>query len=537
MKNRKTTSIKSQTVKPSPVPAVPVHVPPLFRPIDWLTLAVTTAVLFIAYFLTLAPDVTLEDSGELATASFYAGVPHAPGYPIWSIYSWFWTVLIPFKNVAWRVGISSAFAAAVASGLLAFVVSRGSSMIIESIDELKNISHRWENMICLISGFFAGSLIGFNGFMWSQATIVEVYPLSVVSLLGVIICLLRWTYAPHQHRYLYAAFFLYGICVNNHQSLLPIVMGMQVLAWMAEPKLGREFFFGNTLIYIVVGFLIKPPLLINNTTVFIIYNTIGIASAALWVWLLIKTKKTAIEFGRDAAMLVFFGGLAFLLGYITHYIPHYIPADSNTSDSLLAFIAKIFIRNPFLVFIATIVTGAIFAYLIKKTKTLSKEWFVVLICGAAWLLGAAFYFYEPIACMTDPPMQWAYPRTVDGFFHALTRGQYEPIHPTTGTGTTILQITGSFLATYGMQLWRYLEGMVKEFNLFYLLLALVIFLVYRKLKQRERVWIIGMAAIYIVIRPSIHCNRAGSFHCRTRVYLNIRRLWLDGYWRLHGYTV
>jgi tetratricopeptide (TPR) repeat protein len=484
MKNRKTTNIKNQTVKPAPAPAVPAHVPPLFRPIDWLVLAVTTAVLFIAYFLTLAPDVTLEDSGELATASFYAGVPHAPGYPIWSIYSWFWTVLIPFKNVAWRVGISSAFAAALASGLLAFVVSRGSSMIIESIDELKNISRRWENMICLISGFFAGSLIGFNGFMWSQAVIVEVYPLSVVSLLGVIICLLRWIYAPHQHRYLYAAFFLYGICVNNHQSLLPIVMGMQVLAWMAEPKLGREFFFGNTLIYIVVGFLIKPPLLINNETVFVIYNTIGIASAALWIWLLIKTKKTAIECGRDAAMLVFFGCLALFLGCITHYIP----AASN-------------IPNPFLAFIATIATGAIFAYLIKKTKAFSKEWFVVLICGAAWLLGAAFYFYEPIACMTDPPMQWAYPRTVEGFWHALTRGQYEPIHPTTGTGITILQITGSFLATYGMQLWRYLEGMAKEFNLFYLLLALVIFLVYRKLKRRERVWIIGMVAIYIVIGP------------------------------------
>ena len=501
MKNRKTTSIKNQTVKPAPAPAVPAHVPPLFRPIDWLTLAVTTAVLFIAYFLTLAPDVTLEDSGELATASFYAGVPHAPGYPIWSIYSWFWTVLIPFKNVAWRVALSSAFAGAMASGLLAFVVSRGSSMIIESIDELKNISRRWENMICLISGFFAGSLIGFDGFMWSQAVIVEVYPLSVVSLLGVVICLLRWMYAPHQHRYLYAAFFLYGICFNNHQSLLPIVMGMQVLAWMAEPKLGREFFFGNTVIYIVVGFLIEPSILIHNTPVFAIYNVIGIASAALWIWLLIKTKKTAIEFGRDAAMLAFFGCLAFFLGYITHYIPHYIPADSNISNPLLAFIATIVIPNPFLVFIATIVTGVIFVHLVKKTKAFSKEWFVVLVCGVAWLLGAAFYFYEPIACMTDPPMQWAYPRTVEGFIHALTRGQYEPIHPTSGTGTTILQIAGSFLATYGMQLWRYLEGMAEEFSLFYLLLALVIFLVYRKLKQRERVWIIGMVAIYIIIGP------------------------------------
>ena len=193
-------------------------------------------------------------------------------------------------------------------------------MIIESIDEFKNISRRWENMICFVSGFFAGGLSGFNGFMWSQAVIVDKHTLSIASLLGVVICLLRWVYAPHQHRYLYAAFFMYGICFNNHQSLLPIVMGMQVLVWMAEPKLGREFFFGNTLIYIAVGFLIEPSILVHNTTVFVIYNIIGIASAVLWIWLLIKTKKTAIEFGRDAAMLAFLGCLRSLFGL--HYALH-----------------------------------------------------------------------------------------------------------------------------------------------------------------------------------------------------------------------
>ena len=487
MKNRKTTSIKNQPVKPVPVPAVHVHVPPLFRPVDWLALGITAVVVFIVFFLTLAPDVTLEDSGEMATASFYAGIPHAPGYPIWTIYTWLWT-LIPFGSVAWRVELGNAFAGAIAAGLLAFVVSRSSSMIIESIDELKNISHRWENAICLVSGIVAGGLSDFNGYLWSQAVIVDKHTLSITSLLVVVVFLLRWVYAPHQHRYLYGAFFMYGICFNNHQSLLPIVMGMQVLVWMAEPKLGREFFFGNTLIYIAVGFLIGPSVLVHNSTVFVIYNIIGIASVALWIWLLIKTKKTAVEFGRDAAMLVFLGCLGLLFFSITNYLP-----DFNNGSKL------------FLILIATLVAGSLFIHLFirlfKKTKKFFNESLIVFTCGVAWLLGAAFYFYEPIACMTDPPMQWAYPRTVEGFIHALTRGQYEPIHPTAGTGTTIFQITGSFLATYGMQLWRYLEGMAIQFNPFFLLLALVIFLTYQKLKRRERVWIIGMTAIYICIGP------------------------------------
>ena len=50
----------------------------LYRPIDWLTLAVTTFIVMAAYMYTLAPDLTLEDSGELAVASLYAGIPHPP---------------------------------------------------------------------------------------------------------------------------------------------------------------------------------------------------------------------------------------------------------------------------------------------------------------------------------------------------------------------------------------------------------------------------------------------------------------------------
>jgi hypothetical protein len=53
---------------------------------------------------------------------------------------------------------------------------------------------------------------------------------------------------------------------------------------------------------------------------------------------------------------------------------------------------------------------------------LLSEWPACLIMGVLWVLGASFYFYEAIAGMTNPPMEWGYPRTVEGFFHALTRG-------------------------------------------------------------------------------------------------------------------
>ncbi|HPU55433.1 MAG TPA: DUF2723 domain-containing protein, partial [Verrucomicrobiota bacterium] len=459
------------------------------RKVDWLAMAITFVFVYVGYLLTLAPEMTLEDSGELAVASFYAGVPHPPGYPVWTLFTYLWT-LIPVGNVAWRVGLSCAFAGALSSGLLALVVSRGSSMILESIDDLKNIGRRIENPICLVSGFVAGLLIGFNGYLWSQSVIVEVYPLSVASLMGVVVFLLRWIYAPHQHRYLYLAFFSYGICFNNHQSLLVIAMGVEVLIWLAEPKLGRELFFWNTLLYFAGAALASD--MMGSPGVKFVFHVIGISSAIMWVWLCVRTKKTKDEFLRDAAMI---GALAFIGLYfanITNYTAGLAELAKQKRGLRLFLDAA---TSPKFTLVAAVALSALLVTLIRKTRRLSREWAVALGCGFSWLAGAAFYLYMPIAGATNPPMQWGYPRTLEGFIHAVTRGQYEKIRPT--WGENLFQ----FIERYSMQLWRFLEGLNEEFNLIFLLIALVVFLYYRKMKRRERVWIMGMVALFICLGP------------------------------------
>ncbi|MGI8966294.1 MAG: protein O-mannosyl-transferase family, partial [Limisphaerales bacterium] len=370
----------------SPKAAENIIPPPLFRRVDWWAFGLTALLIFIGYFLTLAPDVTLEDSGELATGSFYAGVPHPPGYPVWTIFTWFFTRILPFSNIAWRVSVASAAAGALGCGLLALMVSRGSSMIIEGIGRLQKIDRHWENALCLVCGFVAGMLMGFNGYMWSQSVIVEVYSLSVLSLMGVLCFLLRWIYAPHQRRYLYFAFFLFGICLTNHMSLLVAAMGIEVAIMAAQPKIGRDLFLSNFLIYVVV-LLLKingdVTSFDNNAPLFVIFNFIGIGSLTACIWLALKTKG------------------------------------------------------------------------------LGTEWKPVLIMGGMWLLGAAFYFYMPLASMSNPPMNWGYPRTAEGFMHALKRGQYESVHPTAESTQFFQQIANS------------IAGASEESNLVYLLIALI----------------------------------------------------------------
>ena len=128
----------------------------LFRRVDWLACLITFAVTLAAYWWTLAPDLTLEDSGELAVASMYAGVPHPPGYPVWTVYTWLFT-LLPFGGIAYRVGLSSAFAGALSCGLIAMMVSRGGSLLLEGISFFKGLERSIENSFCLLAGVVAGT--------------------------------------------------------------------------------------------------------------------------------------------------------------------------------------------------------------------------------------------------------------------------------------------------------------------------------------------------------------------------------------------
>src|SRR5262245_19311883 len=302
---------KPQTTPPpggKPLPPTDIRVAPLFRRVDWLTFLITFAAVWIGYYLTLAPELTLEDSGELATGSFYAGIPHPPGYPVWTIYTWLWTVLLPIGNIAWRVALGEATGGALAAGLLGLLVSRGSSLLMEGIEELKAMAGRWESAICMVSGFVAGGLIGYNGFMWSQSVIVEVYSFSVASFVAVLLFLLRWIYAPHQRRYLYYALFFHGICFTNHQTLIVAAMGIEVAIAAADFRMGRYLWLGNSIIYLA-GLLLKSQHMLtaldNNQAIFTIFNVVGVASIGAYIWFTILTTESFPEFCLDASLGAF----------------------------------------------------------------------------------------------------------------------------------------------------------------------------------------------------------------------------------------
>ena len=74
------------------------------------------------YSWTLAPTVTLIDSGELIVVAHSLGVAHPPGTPLWVMLAHL-ASLLPWGNVAHRINFSSALFAACAAAMLILVTA------------------------------------------------------------------------------------------------------------------------------------------------------------------------------------------------------------------------------------------------------------------------------------------------------------------------------------------------------------------------------------------------------------------------------
>src|SRR5260370_13720787 len=182
--------------------------------------------------------------------------------------------------------------------------SRGSSMFMEGIEDLKSLTSKWENAICLVSGTVAGLLLGLGGVMWSESVAINRISLfGVPWVMLVMLCMLRWIYAPRQRRYLFCAMFFFGICATIHQTLLVAAMGIEAAIAFVQPRLGRNLFLGNSVLYLL-GMIAESTGLITllNTApmVLIIYHSVGIVSIAAYFWFSALTKETFHEFCRDA---------------------------------------------------------------------------------------------------------------------------------------------------------------------------------------------------------------------------------------------
>src|SRR5260370_2882587 len=102
----------------------------------------------------------------------------------------------------------------------------------------------------MVSGWTGGLLEGLAGFRWWESVAVNSMAVtSVPWFMCVLLCLLRWLYAPRQYRFLYWALFIFGICFTTHQTLIVAALGVEVLIAAGNLRLCRHPFLCHHHLY------------------------------------------------------------------------------------------------------------------------------------------------------------------------------------------------------------------------------------------------------------------------------------------------
>ncbi len=174
---------------------------PNFPGNPWLVLLAVFLISGLGYLLTLAPTVTSEDSGELITAAVTLGVPHPPGYPLWTLLAHAFS-LLPFDNPAKAVNLMSAFFGSLTAGALCLCGLR------------LGLGR------CMAAA--VGLIYAFSERFWSQAVIAEVYTLNSFLFFTCIYFLLGYR-DSRSNRDLRMAGVIFGIGLANHYMLMLLV--------------------------------------------------------------------------------------------------------------------------------------------------------------------------------------------------------------------------------------------------------------------------------------------------------------------------
>lgn len=530
-----------------------------FRRTDWIAALVATVVSLGVYLYTLAPTVTLQDSGEFITASVNWGVPHPPGYPSWSILTWLFTKL-PFGNVAWRVNLFSAVCGAVTNGLVALLISRSGASFLAVVKPFcDKLSSAMRDKIGMVGGIAGALLFSVSDVMWSQAVITEVYTLNAFFLVILMVMMFIWIHKPQDLRYLYWTAFWFGLGLTNHQTLAVIFPAFAVMVFMVH----RKFFFdyliacmlivGTTLAELAylscsadLGQILKycfnpdlPNFGGDGDLVKIAFRTgvmFAIISSAIVIAIFLRETgekrspwqppKSTLDlswrgFWLVCGLAVFVWVVAlgaFVKGGVALAEAAEAKAKGNTVVMEAAQVAAarcqeiqdVATTGTLVLSVPLVLAALVIVPCLIARKSLA--WKPILAIAAAFWIGLLFYCYMPISSSTNPPMNWGYCRVKEGIYHHITRGQYEGSLPDLVkkyAGRAVLPKYNSPPASgtpwtikkYYGQINNFFEDLSDNFTLPLALLALVVFFYYRDLSKKDRAWMIFVLVLFFFLVP------------------------------------
>jgi len=242
---------------------------------------ISTFAIFVSF---LTPNINTGDAGELIASSYFMGVAHPSGYPLYLQIGKLFSFL-PFGNIGFRVALVSALFSSLSLVLLAWLIQR--------LTEDK------------AAVFFTVAVLLVSYSYFTQSVIAKFYPLNLFLILLIFALWLNVFLRGYDENTLYMTAFIFGLVTANHHTglmmaaaLLPaIYFYRKALRWGAIPVL---FLLWGA------GFLINVYLLVRGGGDTAFFNSSYIRSfTGFWQVLLRldykdgSTVSAAGSIGRD----------------------------------------------------------------------------------------------------------------------------------------------------------------------------------------------------------------------------------------------
>ena len=178
---------------------------------------------WILFLLYQAQGIYTGDSGDLVTAAAQMGVPHPPGYPLYTFLGWLLT-FVPLSTVSWRVTLLSSFPHAVTVAFVYFIVFRITKRVFPSL-------------------FAAVSLVG-NYLFFLYSVTPEVFALFDLYIVALVYALVRWRETANP-TYVYLSWFLWGLALTHHHLMLFLLPASVLFLWLSYPSAKRKNHFAG----------------------------------------------------------------------------------------------------------------------------------------------------------------------------------------------------------------------------------------------------------------------------------------------------
>ena len=228
---------------------------------------------FIIYILTLAPNLTFTDCGELASVCVTMGIAHSTGYPLFIILGHLWSLLpLPYTKI-YIMNLFAAFSTAMSAAIFfnichdlfiyfifKYNINKSKSHSQEKKSKSKN--SKWLNSSILISenqviilSIAMALFYSFARTIWDQATSIEVYSLQCLMINLIIYSALRASITENRNtrKYLITAL-LIGLGFSNHMTTMLLLPGL-VFLYFKRPGEKWNFSKSTILIFILMLFV------------------------------------------------------------------------------------------------------------------------------------------------------------------------------------------------------------------------------------------------------------------------------------------